>query len=154
MASRKYTIYFDGGSRGNPGVSGCGAVLYDDAGKDVDSLYFYCGSDKTNNYAEYMALLKGLEMAEWQGINFGDLTVRGDSQLVIKQCKGEYKVRDKGLAILHGEIKQFVSDVTGVDVENISDVFANFEHVPREKNKRADELSNIAMDTRSSSRNL
>ena len=152
--SRKYTLYFDGGSRGNPGVAGCGAVLYDSDDVEVDSLYFYCGADKTNNHAEYVALLKGLMMAKEHGANFGDLTVRGDSMLVIKQCKGEFKVRDRGLSILHRQIKDLVSDVTGVDFGNIADVFSKFEHVRREKNKRADELSNIAMDTKGTNKNF
>ena len=135
-----YYLYFDGGSRGNPGIAGSGAVLNDSNMNELESTWFYCGDDKTNNFAEYTGLLKGIEMVLAKGIDTTKVVVRGDSLLVIKQCKGEFKVREPTLIILREKIKKMVT------TSNISDSFAKFEHIPRAQNKRADELSNIAMD--------
>ena len=136
-----FYLYFDGGSRGNPGISGSGAVLYDNEMREVDSVYFYCGNDKTNNFAEYSGLIKGVELLVRLGIDFKDVVVRGDSLLVIKQCKGEFKVKEPTLVKLHATLGETVSS------KPISHAFNKLEHVPRAQNKRADALSNVAMDT-------
>lgn len=142
-----YCLYFDGGSRGNPGVSGCGAVLCDGSGKELASCYYYCGDLHTNNHAEYMGLSKGIEMVLKLGIDPKTVKVFGDSKLVICQCKGEFKVKNDALKILHEKIKTQL----GIHYQTIGSMFADFQHIRRTENKRADELSNIAMDLKASS---
>ena len=132
-----YYLYFDGGSRGNPGIAGSGAVIYDDKMIEIYSVYYYCGDKMTNNYAEYTGLIKGIEMLVKNSIAFKDVIVRGDSQLVIKQCKGEFKVREPTLVLLHQQVKNLLGNGS----------FNKLEHVPRAQNKRADELSNMAMNS-------
>jgi ribonuclease HI len=127
-----HIMNFDGCSKGNPGFAGIGAVIY----KDHDEIW--CGSKfigvKTNNYSEYSALIFGLQQAILMEIDH--LNVLGDSLLVINQVNGVYKVKSDDLRELHEEVinlkKQFK--------------FIEFNHVYRENNKRADELSNIALD--------
>ena len=131
--SQLYRLKFDGGSRGNPGTSGVGVVLYDPSGQEIWSgCKQLCGG--TNNQAEYNAILFGLESAQSQGIR--RIQCQGDSQLIIRQLLGEYKVRSETLRDLYAETKK---------------VMANFEevqlmHINREDNKRADALANAAMD--------
>jgi ribonuclease HI len=144
-----YRLYFDGGSRGNPGISGCGAVLYDESMNEIDTLYHYCGPIRTNNYAEYMGLLYGIQMVLKNGINLKDVVVYGDSQLVIKQCKGLYRVRDPTLLRIYTAIKNRIRG-SRVELDSVESAFSGMEHVLRHLNKRADTLSNIAMDRRSS----
>lgn len=126
----KHTLFFDGCSKGNPGRSGAGAVLYNETGVEVFAEAAFVGDNATNNEAEYMGLLLGLNEASKRGIN--DLHVCGDSQLVIRQMQGKYKVNSAKLALLHESAKTIVSKF-----ENIE-----FEHVYRDKNARADALSN------------
>ncbi|MDP3995297.1 MAG: ribonuclease HI family protein [bacterium] len=129
----KLTIHTDGGARGNPGPAGIGAVLADQAGSTVKEVSEYIGK-ATNNQAEYQALIRALEEAKKLGA--ADISVLMDSELIIKQIKGEYKVRDKGLQPLF------------VKAWNLLQGFSSFSvrHVPRAKNKRADELVNKALD--------
>ena len=120
-----------GGSRDNPGESGCGAVVYDENMKEMASSYKYIGI-ATNNVAEYNGLVLGIELLDKIGVKTEETTVKADSNLLVKQCKREWKVRDPKL------IPIFQSIMTRK--------FAGFEHVYREYNKRADELGNMAMD--------
>jgi ribonuclease HI len=90
-----YTLYFDGCSKGNPGPSGAGAVIYDVLMKEIWSVAHFVGSNNTNNEAEYTGLLVGLRRAVEMGMT--DLLVCGDSQLIIRQMKGEYKVKSASL---------------------------------------------------------
>jgi ribonuclease HI len=145
-----YSLYFDGGSRGNPGVAGSGSVLYDKEGIEIASCFYYCGEDKTNNHAEYMALLKGIEMLSMMNIDTGSIVVRGDSKLVICQCNGQYKVSNPQMKELHSMIKEKLRCMTGKTKPAISEYFKSMIHVYRDQNKRADELSNKAMDSKSS----
>ena len=127
-----YKMYFDGCSKGNPGLAGAGAVIY----KNDDEIWTqskFIGKNETNNVAEYNGLIIGLELAINNGIK--ELYVKGDSLLVIKQMKGEYKVKNKNLKILFERAKQL-----SLQFDKIT-----FEHIYRENNKRADELSNIAL---------
>jgi len=129
----KYVLKFDGCSKGNPGPAGAGAVLYyNDI--EVWSAKEYVGIKETNNYAEYTGLLIGLREAEKRNIKY--LIVKGDSQLVIRQMKGEYKVKSENLVLLYNESKK------------ISTTFDKiiFEHIYRKFNSRADELSNQALE--------
>jgi len=138
--NKRLVLHTDGGARGNPGPAGAGAVLYDDTNKTVKEASLYLG-EKTNNYAEYQAVVLGLEMtakhfgkAQCKDIN---LTVRMDSELICKQLNNEYQVKEETLFPL------FIK-VHNLQVSTFPHV--TFEHVPREENKRADALANEAMD--------
>lgn len=128
-----YILYFDGCSKGNPGLGGAGAVLYKD-GEEVWGSSQLVGEKVTNNVAEYCGLIMGLQEVFVRNIK--TVIVRGDSQLVIKQMKGEYKVKSSSLVEYYQQAKL---------LEKYFDKIA-FEHVYRDKNKRADELSNMALD--------
>ncbi|MCS7135721.1 MAG: ribonuclease HI family protein [Nitrososphaerota archaeon] len=123
-------IYVDGASRGNPGPAGIGIVLKLNS-KTVCFKKFI--GNKTNNEAEYLALLEGLKLAV--GFNAKKVKVFSDSELIVKQLKGEFSVKEERLSKLHSEVKE---------LEKILDV--EYFHVPRESNKLADELANEAID--------
>jgi ribonuclease HI len=129
--NNNYVLFFDGCSKNNPGVSGAGAVLYKN-GKEMTNISHFLGL-QTNNYAEYMALKKGLELAVRFSIK--NLIVKGDSNLVINQMTGEWKVKHENLIAIHKEIKQLETHFHEIQ----------YEHVKREYNKRADELANQAL---------
>ena len=126
-----HTLYFDGCSKGNPGRAGAGAVLYDASETEVFAESVFAGHSTTNNEAEYTGLILGLNSALKQGIT--ELQVRGDSQLVIRQMQGKYKVNSPKLAPLHKCATTLASKFTKID----------YEHVYRDKNKRADALSTV-----------
>lgn len=132
-ADIEYTLMFDGGSRGNPGICGSGLVLYEN---DIiiaqDSRVV--SSNNTNNYAEYMALINGLIKAK--SLNIKHLLVKGDSQLVINQVTGKYKVNSDNLKPLYKD---------AIALINYFDIIT-FEHIKRHLNKVADKLANDAMD--------
>ena len=98
-----YVMYFDGCSKSNPGPSGAGAVIYQD---DIEiwGKAVYVGDKATNNVAEYSGLITGLEEAN--NMEISNLVVRGDSMLVIKQMKGEYKVKSLSLYPLYEKAKK------------------------------------------------
>ena len=125
-------LFFDGCSKGNPGKAGAGSVIYQN-GIELYSKTLFVGNNETNNVSEYNGLIIGLELAIFNGIK--ELSVKGDSLLVIKQMKGEYKVKNKNLKILFERAKQL-----SLQFDKIT-----FEHIYRENNQRADELSNIAL---------
>ncbi len=127
------TLHADGGARGNPGPAGAGAVLYDADGREVAALSRYLGV-ATNNQAEYQALLMGLEEARRLGA--AELTVKLDSELIVRQLQGRYRVKAPGLKPLHARAKRLLQPFASVTIL----------HVPREQNQRADELANQAMD--------
>lgn len=131
---KKGFIFTDGGSRGNPGIAGCGAVLYDENKKELATDKKFCGT-QTNNFAEYQGLILGLELALENKAT--DLIVFMDSKLIVEQMNGNFKVKNFGLKPLFEQAK------------NLSENFAkiSFHHVPREKNKMADQLANQAMDS-------
>ena len=131
--SLSLTLHSDGGSRGNPGPAGAGAVLYDDQGVEVAALSRYLGRT-TNNEAEYQALLLGLNEAKRLGA--ARLTVKMDSELIVRQLEGKYRVKAPGLKPMYAEAKRLLQGFASVTIL----------HVRREFNKRADELANQAMD--------
>jgi len=128
----EYKLQFDGCSKDNPGIAGAGAVIYK-FNEEISSKIKFVGNNSTNNAAEYTGLIIGLKEAYELGIK--SLMVEGDSLLVIKQMKGEYKVKSSNLIDLYNE------------ANNLSNKFDNiyFRHIYRENNKRADELSNLAI---------
>lgn len=127
------TAYFDGGARGNPGPAGYGVYIVDDQGQMVAELIGSLGV-ATNNVAEYSGLIAALEWAIEHDVSA--LSLKGDSLLIIEQMRGNYKVKNEGLKPLHMKARLLVMQIGNV----------TFEHVPREKNKDADRLSNLAMD--------
>jgi ribonuclease HI len=130
--STEYTLNFDGASKGNPGLSGAGAVIYKN-GQEIWSSHKFVGY-KTNNQAEYSGLILGLKGAITLGIT--SLSVLGDSLLVINQVNNIYKVRSECLHELYKEAQALKTEFG----------FIEFNHVYREYNKRADELSNLALE--------
>jgi ribonuclease HI len=127
------TVEFDGGSRGNPGPAGIGIVLRAQDGTPLITLGRFIGR-ATNNIAEYQALITGLQKAQELGAK--KLLVRGDSELVIKQMKGEYRVRHPELKPLYEEAYHLLHQFKE----------AKLEHNLRHKNTLADKLANLAMD--------
>lgn len=125
----EYTLYFDGCSKGNPGEAGAGAVLYQNE-TEIWSSSVYVGAKETNNVAEYTGMILGLTEAAARNIK--NISVKGDSMLVIKQMRGEYKVNSSNLKDLFARSKRLV-----IQFETIT-----FDHVYRDMNKRADSLSN------------
>ncbi len=136
----KYTLYFDGCSKGNPGPAGAGAVLYmnnnDKEDQEIWAAAAFVGTKETNNVAEYTGLLLGLAEAKNQGILH--LHVKGDSKLVIEQMKGAYQVKSPNLLPLYQQANHYSKMFVSID----------FMHVYRNENKRADELSNQGLDVR------
>ena len=131
-------IQFDGGSRGNPGVGGAGAVIFSDD-QHTNEVWFGCnyiGSTVTNNQAEYAGLILGLRECISRGYN--EIHVEGDSMLVIKQMKGEFKIHHASLQKLCKEANEIIKEIPKDRI--------TYNHIPRAKNKRADKLSNDAMD--------
>ena len=129
----KLEAYIDGGSRGNPGESGAGVYL-----PGVARISEYLGSG-TNNYAEYSALLIALRFAAFTRCT--ELKVLADSELVVKQINGEYKVRNESIKVLHETAMRWIAAIPRFEIR----------HVYREDNKEADKLANQAMDTRKNS---
>jgi ribonuclease HI len=129
----KLTTYTDGGARGNPGPAAIGVVISGAEGGLLKSWGEYIG-ETTNNQAEYKALLKALSLAAEMGASH--LNCYLDSELVVKQLQGKYKIREEGLKLLASEALKLMKNFESVE----------FIHVPREKNKLADRLVNEALD--------
>jgi probable phosphoglycerate mutase len=125
--------YCDGGSRGNPGPAGFGVYIQDATGGVLAELSQYLGK-RTNNFAEYSALLAALEFAIAKG--HGSLRVVSDSELMVKQIKGQYRVNSPELRPLYEEAKRRITQLQRFQIQ----------HVLRDKNKHADRLANVAMD--------
>lgn len=139
VAAGTLVLYTDGGSRGNPGTAGYGYVLGEAGGKVIAERGGFLGR-ATNNEAEYAGLIAGLEAALAHGAK--EILIRADSELLVRQLKGEYKVKSRNLMPLF------------LDARRLLDRFAGWraEHIPRERNARADELANEAMDRGAESR--
>jgi ribonuclease HI len=133
MRYKKLIIYTDGGARGNPGPAGCGAVIYDQDKNIIAEISEFIGK-ATNNQAEYKAVVFAIKKAREFETEFLDFYL--DSELVVKQLKREYKVKNKELAPLFVQIYN----------ETLNFKKVNFTHVRREFNKEADKLANLAMD--------
>ncbi len=134
MGDRRLLIHTDGAARGNPGPAGAGAVLRDASdGSLVAEIATYLG-ERTNNYAEWTAVDLALEEALTQGATHVDL--RLDSELVARQISGRYRVKHPDLKPIHARVMANLARLAGYTVG----------HVPRELNKEADRLSNVAID--------
>ena len=129
----KLVVNVDGGARGNPGPAAIGAVVRDADGAVLEERGERIGA-ATNNVAEYRALLLGIERARELGA--GELELVGDSELIVRQVKGEYKVKDAALRELHGEVKRALRPFGSWSIR----------HVRRAENADADRLVNQALD--------
>ncbi len=123
-------IYTDGASSGNPGPIGIGVVIWKH-GKILKEISEYIGKG-TNNIAEYSAVKKALELV--LHLDEKNIIIKSDSELIIKQLNGEYKVKDN-------ELKKLKKEIDNLTIK----LNAKFVHIPRERNKRADHLSKIAI---------
>lgn len=126
------TIFTDGASRNNPGESGVGIYILRD-GEPYAQIARYLGTT-TNNIAEYTAAIIGLERAVQAGAK--RVSLFADSELMVKQLNGQYKVKNEGLKPLHAKAKELIARIGSVAVQ----------YIPREKNKEADALANRAID--------
>ena len=130
---KKLTLYVDGGSRGNPGPSGIGVVILDPKGQRVKEFKKYIGI-AANNIAEYNAVIYGLQEALIEKATEIELNL--DSELVARQLKGEYKVKNSNIKPLFEQALHLISGFKKVDIR----------HIDRAKNKEADKLVNKAIN--------
>ena len=145
---KKIIIYTDGGSRGNPGKTAIGVVFCNEREQAIKKYGEYLGDNLTNNEAEYGAVIFALK--KFKAV-FGkaiaansDVEIRADSELVVKQLNGEYRLQDP-------KIQQFFIEIWNLKFDFKS---VKFKHTPREKNKEADRLVNEALDQRAGTRSL
>ena len=127
------SLYTDGASRGNPGEAGAGAVILDEKGGEVQALSQYLGQC-TNNVAEYQALILGLSQAV--KLKGKTISIFLDSQLIVRQVQGLYKVKNKALQPLFSQVKELLKKFEKFEIS----------HIPRSENKRADQLANQGID--------
>ncbi|WP_417908525.1 ribonuclease HI family protein [Candidatus Electronema sp. PJ] len=133
MSQPTWTLFTDGASRGNPGKAGAGAVLLDNEGCEQAARSLFLGQC-TNNAAEYRALILGLQAALELGCS--QLAIRLDSELIVRQIQGRYKVKHETLKPLFDEVKTLLAQIGSWSIA----------HIPREQNKRADQLANQGID--------
>jgi ribonuclease HI len=133
VPERLLVAHVDGGARGNPGPAGYGVVIEDEAGHKLAALSQYLGL-QTNNFAEYQGLIAALEFAVNKG--YKALKVISDSELMVRQIKGIYKVKNPTLQDLHARAKQLIARLEWFSIG----------HVLRGHNQEADRLANAAMD--------
>ncbi len=133
MGRKALNIYVDGASRGNPGKAGIGVIVYDDRNKVIRRFKQYLGRT-TNNVAEYMALIYALQ----EGLisRNSSLTIHTDSELVIKQLEGKYRVKDELLKMLFKQVEHLKEGFEEVKIK----------HIDGKENKEADRLANQAID--------
>lgn len=127
-------LYSDGAARGNPGPAAAGAVVFDDKGEVLAEISQALGQT-TNNVAEYRALIAGLEKGHELGVT--DIDVRLDSELIVRQIEGRYRVKNAGLIPLYRKATDLLTGFRSYSIK----------HVPREENKHADRLANQALDS-------
>lgn len=135
METQGAKIYIDGAARGNPGQAGIGIIIKDEQGQRIKQLYKYIGQT-TNNIAEYTALVYGLQETLILGLK--DIVVHSDSELLVKQLNGEYRVKNSHLKIYYEQFLHLKSGFNRLEVRQIK----------REENKEADKLANQAIDSR------
>ena len=132
---KSINIFIDGASRGNPGPSGIGIVFFDDSKKAVKKLFKFIGN-ATNNVAEYTALIYGVQEALID--KYENITINSDSELLTRQLRGEYKVKNENLKPFYEQFLHLSRGFNKIDVVGIH----------REQNKLADNLANKAIDSR------
>ncbi|MDZ4676004.1 MAG: ribonuclease HI family protein [Oligoflexia bacterium] len=127
-------VYTDGASRGNPGPASAGVAIFSADGKLLEEISLKLGN-QTNNFAEYTALIEALKACAAGGAKV--LMVRADSQFMIRQMQGLYKVKAEGIIPLYQQCKKLTAHFEVI----------KFEHIPREQNVHADRLANKALDS-------
>lgn len=135
MRHQKLILETDGASRGNPGLAGAGVVIRDEHGRRLETIGKFLGVT-TNNQAEYQALITGLEAVEHH--NPEAIEVHSDSELMVKQMNGQYRVRNPAILPLYARAMELT-----VALGNVT-----YTYVPREQNSGADTLANVAIDSR------
>lgn len=130
-----YSLYFDGASRGNPGLASFGGVIYTPYNTELITYTQRLPEGMSNNVAEYGGLLRGLQLAYEYGID--ELHVFGDSKLIISQMNGEWKVKHEIMKMFYDACKELEGKFSKV----------TYSHILRKYNKRADALANLALDT-------
>jgi ribonuclease HI len=130
---KRLTVNVDGGARGNPGPAAIGVVVHNGDGEVIEERSERIG-EATNNVAEYRALLLGIELAAAHGAT--EVELIGDSELIVRQVEGRYKVKDATMRRLHAEVKAALADFESWTIR----------HVRRESNAEADRLVNEALD--------
>ena len=129
-------VFTDGASRGNPGTSAVGIVINDEYDKEIMTLGKYIG-ECTNNVAEYTALIESVKLLKELNEPFEEINFFCDSELIVKQIRGEYKIKNKDLINLSLEFWK--------EIKSLNKKFS-IRHIPREENKTADLLANTALD--------
>jgi ribonuclease HI len=137
--SMQISVYTDGGSRGNPGISGFGVAILDQSGRVIHQISRFIGI-KTNNEAEYLALIEALTWVRDHQSEFSTIKFYADSQLLVRQINGKYKVKAANIKPLYQLALSLISDIHSP---------CTFYEILREKNNLADSLANLAMDKRS-----
>lgn len=133
--TRHLILHTDGAARGNPGMAGAGVIIKDETGRTLDRIGKFLGVT-TNNQAEYQALITALEAVN--RYNPSSVQVYSDSELMVKQMNGEYRVRNPQILPLYSRALELAAALPQITVT----------HVPRERNAEADDVANIAIDTR------
>ncbi len=133
MKENRVIIHVDGAARGNPGPAAIGAIIKDGEGKLIARISRRIGAT-TNNQAEYRAIIAALEKALELGAR--QVELNSDSELVVKQLNGSYRVKNAALRPLYQQVKQLQAKLDGFSIT----------HVPRERNTEADNLANMALD--------
>lgn len=135
-----FFIYCDGGARGNPGPAGYGFVIYDKNKKELAKGSKYLG-ETTNNQAEYQGVIAALKSIKYHVSSIKDKDIEVevflDSQLIVEQMNGRYKIKNQGLKPLFWQIRDLIMVLGGR---------VSFQYIPREQNKEADKLVNLAID--------
>ena len=134
MHKKKAIIHADGAARGNPGPAAIGATIKDEQGKSIAHISQRIGNT-TNNQAEYRAIIAALEKAVSLGITH--VEVNSDSELVVRQIKGSYRIKKSTLRPLYQKVVQLIGSLEGFTIT----------HVTRDQNVEADRLANMALDT-------
>ena len=134
MRLKKTVIFADGASRGNPGPAAIGVTIRDEQGRFIASISRRIGR-ATNNQAEYRAIIAALEAAA--GLDAGQVDIKMDSELVVKQINGEYRVKSATLKPLYQRVQQLLGSLGEFTIT----------HIPRRQNAEADRLANKALDT-------
>ncbi len=127
-------LYTDGGARNNPGPAGAGAICYEGS-KEIFAIKKYLG-DRTNNWAEYEAVILALTEAKKRKFVKREIEVRSDSLLIVEQISGHWKIKEPALKLQHANVRAILKDFSNI----------RFTHVPRGENKEADRLVNEAID--------
>ncbi len=134
MSTARVIIHADGAARGNPGPAAIGATLKDETGNTLASISQRLGHT-TNNQAEYRAVIAGLEKAVALGAK--EVIIKSDSELIVKQINGRYKVKNAALRPLYQEVVKLAGKLDGFSIS----------YIPRERNREADALANQALDS-------